>query len=162
MRVEELLLELQDMVNSAKAIPFSNDKKVIVSSERVYDIVDEIEDNLPNEIRQAKDVVADREQILAEARRNSDDIIRQAEERRKIMVSQSEIVKAAEAQAKDIINNAKKKAMEMQKAANDYIDDVMRKTEEFLTAQTQELANQTQEVKKTRQSFKNHTKLNNN
>lgn len=150
MRVEELLLELQDMVNSAKAIPFSNDKKVIVSGERIYDIVDEIEDNLPSEIRQAKDVVADREQILNEARRNGDEIIRQAEERRKIMVSQSEIVKAAEAQAKDILAAAKKKSMEMQKAANDYVDDIMRQTEETLTAQVTQ-------VKKTRQSFKNRT-----
>ena len=67
------------------------------------------------------------------------------------MVSQSEIVKAAEAQAKEILNNAKKKSMDMHKAANDYVDDIMRKTEECLVAQTAE-------VKKTRQSFKNHTK----
>lgn len=150
MRVEELLLELQDMVSSAKQVPFTSDKKVIISGERIYDIVDEIEDNLPSEIRQAKDVVADREQILNEARRNGDEIIRQAEERRKIMVSQSEIVKAAEAQAKEILTNAKKKSMEMQKAANDYVEDVMRKTEEMLSAQTAE-------VKKTRQNFKNRT-----
>jgi len=153
MRVEELLLELQDMVNSAKQVPFTSDKKVIISSERVYDIVDEIEDNLPSEIRQAKDVVADREQILNEARRNGDEIIRQAEERRKVMVSQSEIVKAAEAQAKEILANAKKKSMEMQKATNEYVDDIMRKTEETLAAQISE-------VKKTRQSFKNRTKEN--
>lgn len=150
MRVEELLLELQDMVNSAKQVPFTSDKKVIISGERIYDIVDEIEDNLPSEIRQAKDVVADREQILNEARRNGDEIIRQAEERRKIMVSQSEIVKAAEAQAKELLTNAKKKSIEMQKAANDYVEDVMRTTEEMLSAQTAE-------VKKTRQNFKNRT-----
>lgn len=153
MRVEELLLELQDMVNSAKQVPFTSDKKVIVSSERVYDIVDEIEDNLPSEIRQAKDVVADREQILNEARRNGDEIIRQAEERRKVMVSQSEIVKAAEAQAKEILANAKKKSMEMQKATNEYVDKIMRDTEETLAAQISE-------VKKTRQNFKNHAKNN--
>lgn len=150
MRVDDLLLELQDMVNNATAIPMSKDKKVIVSSERIYDIIDEIEDNMPSEVRQAKDVVADREQILAEAKRNKEEIIRQAEERRKIMVSQSEIVKAAESQAKDIIAAAKKKSMDMQKAANDYVDEIMRKTEEVLVAQTQE-------IKKTRQSFKNRT-----
>ncbi len=147
MRVDDLILELQDMVNDAKAVPLTKDRKVLVSSERIFDILDELEDNLPSEIRQAKGIVADREQILEEARRNGDDIIRQAEERRKIMVSQSEIVRAAEAQAKDILNDAKKKAMDMHKAANDYVDDVMRKTDEALTSQLQDL-------KKTRQSFK--------
>ena len=150
MRVDELLLELQDMVNSAKQVPFTSDKKVIVSSDRIFEIVDEIEDNLPSEIRQAKDVVADREQILNEAQRNGDEIIRQAEERRKFMVSQSEIVKAAEAQAKEILTNAKKKAVGLEKAANDYVDKIMGETEELLSAKTVE-------IKKTRQSFKKRT-----
>lgn len=151
MRVDELLLELQDMVNNAKAIPMSKDKKVILSGDRIFDIIDEIEDNMPSEVRQAKDVVADREQILAEARRNKDEIIRQAEERRKIMISQHEIVKAAEAQAKEILAAAKKKSMEMQKATNDYVDNTMREAEECLIKKASS-------IKKTRQAFKDHTK----
>ena len=79
MRVDDLILELQDMVNDAKAFPLSREKKVLVSSDRILDILDEIEDTLPSEIRQAKNIVADREQILAEAKRGGEDIIRQAE-----------------------------------------------------------------------------------
>lgn len=151
MRVDDLILELQDMVNNAKAMPLSKDKKVLLSGERIFDILDEIEDNLPSEIRQAKNVVADREQILAEAKRNGEEIIRQAEERRRIMVSESEIVRAAEAQAKDILADAKRKSVDMHRAANNYVDDVMKRADESLTSYVQE-------VKKTRQSFKSAMK----
>ena len=57
-RVEDLILELQDMVNDAKGVPMSRDKKVIISGDRIFDILDEIEDNLPAEISVAKNIVA--------------------------------------------------------------------------------------------------------
>lgn len=151
MRVDDLILELQDMVNNAKAMPLSRDKKVLVSSDRVFEILDEIEDTLPSEIRQAKNIVADREQILAEAKSNGEEIIRQAEERRKIMVSEHEITHAAEAQAREIITDAKKKASDITKAANNYVDDIMKRTDEAVTACAQD-------IRKARQNFKQSKK----
>lgn len=146
-RVEDLILELQDMVNDAKAVPMSRDKKVIISGDRVFDILDEIEDNLPAEISVAKNIVADRDAIIEEAHRNADEIIRQAEERRKIMVSQHEVTLAAEAKAKEILNDAKKKSVEMHKAANSYVEDIMRRTDESITSYAQEIRKARQNLK---------------
>ena len=47
MRVDDSILELQDVLNNAKAMPLSRDKKVLVSSDRIFDILEEIEDCLP-------------------------------------------------------------------------------------------------------------------
>lgn len=150
-RVEDLILELQDMVNDAKGVPMSRDKKVIISGDRVFDILDEIEDNLPAEISVAKNIVADRDAIIEEAHRNADEIIRQAEERRKIMVSQHEVTLAAEAKSKEILNDAKKKSVEMHKAANSYVEDIMRRTDESITSYAQE-------IRKARQNLKSSMK----
>mgnify|MGYP002626920650 CR=1 FL=1 len=158
MRVDDLILELQDMVNNARAMPLSKDKKVLVSGERIYDILDEMEDTLPSEIRQAKNIVADREQILAEAKTNGEEIIRQAEERRKIMVSEHEITHAAEAQAREIIADAKKKANDITKAANNYVDDIMKRTDEAVTSCAQNINAIGQDIRKTRQNFKHSKK----
>jgi vacuolar-type H+-ATPase subunit H len=151
MRVDDLILELQDMVNNAKPMPLSKDRKVLISGDRIFDILEEIEDSLPSEIRQAKGVVADREQIISTAQTKADEIIRQAEERRKIMVSQSEITRAAEAQAKDILKDAKRKSDEMHKAANDYVNGLMERTDEAVS----KFAN---EIKQTRKNFKSSAK----
>ena len=81
MKVEDLILQLQDVISAAKSMPFSGGK-VMVSSDEIYDILDQIQDAMPAEVRQAKNIVADRKQILAEANRESENIIRSAEERK--------------------------------------------------------------------------------
>ncbi len=146
MRVDELINELQDLVADAKAVPLSGGK-VMVEAEKIYDILDEIQDTLPAEVRQAKNIVADRSQIIAEAKKESEDIIRAAEERRKAMIEQSEIMRAAKAEATELLNEVKAKSAEMRKAANDYVENIMKKTDDAITAQLTEL-------RKTRQNLR--------
>ena len=150
MKVDDLILQLQDLVNDAKSMPFSGGK-VLVSSDEIYDIIDQIQDAMPAEVRQAKNIVADRKQIIGEANRESENIIRAAEERRKIMLNQDELVKDAQAKAREILEEAKQKSAEIRKATNAYVDGVMKRTEESLT-------NQLNEVKKTRAGILNSQK----
>ena len=146
MRVDELITELQDLVADSKTLPLSGGK-VIIEAEKIYDILDEIQDTLPAEVRQAKNIVADRSQIIAEAKKEADDIIRAAEERKKAMIEQSEVMREAKAEAAELLNDVKAKAAEMRKAANDYVENVMKRTDDALTAQLTEL-------RKTRQNLR--------
>ena len=107
MKVDDLILQLQDLVNDAKSMPFSGGK-VLVNSDDIYDIIDQIQDAMPAEVRQAKNIVADRKQIISEANRESENIIRAAEERRKIMLNQDELVKDAQAKAREILDAVSK------------------------------------------------------
>lgn len=150
MKVDDLILQLQDVINDAKSMPFSGGK-VMVSSDEIYDIIDQIQDAMPAEVRQAKNIVADRKQILAEANRESENIIRAAEERKKAMLNQNEIVREAQAKAKEIVDDAKQKSAEIRKAANVYVDSIIRRTEESISTQLDE-------IKKTRASILNSQK----
>ncbi len=150
MKVDDLILQLQDVINDAKSMPFSGGK-VMVSSDEIYDIIDQIQDAMPAEVRQAKNIVADRKQILAEANRESENIIRAAEERKKAMLNQNEIVREAQAKAKEIVDDAKQKSAEIRKAANVYVDSIIRRTEEGISAQLDE-------IKKTRANILNSQK----
>lgn len=150
MKVDDLILQLQDVLNDAKSVPFSSGK-VMVSSDEIFDILDQMQDSMPAEVRQAKNIVADRKQILTEANRESENIIRAAEERKKVMLNQNELVREAKAKAKDIIEDAVKKSEEIKKAANRYVSSVMKKTEDGITQQLEE-------IRKTRQSVLNSQK----
>ena len=147
MKVDDLILQLQDLINDSKTVPLSGGK-VMVSSDEVYDIIEQIQDAMPAEVRQAKNIVADRKQILAEANRESENIIRAAEERKKVMLNQSELVREAQAKAKEIVDDAKAKSAEIRKAANVYVDGIMKRTEESLSTQLNE-------IKKTRANIIN-------
>ena len=150
-RVEELIAELQDIMNDAKAVPLTGGKS-LVDTEQVLDILDEISDSLPSEIRQAKNIVADRSQIIAEAKKESEDIIRAAEERKQQLVNQNEIVRAAHAQATEIINDAKAKTSDMRKAASEFVEDIMKKTDDAITSQLTELRKTRQNIKMTQKT----------
>lgn len=146
MKVEDLIVELREVVEEAKTIPLSGGK-MIVNAEQLKDILDDIEDALPQEIRQAKAIVADRATILSDAKKEADSVIKTAEERKKAIVNQNEIVKQAQIEANEIITEARLKSKEIRKASNEYVEELMRKTDEFMTAQTNE-------IKKTRQNLK--------
>lgn len=149
--VEELVDELYDMVEKAWSLPLSRGRAVL-DGEEVKQILDEIKQNLPQEIRQAKAICADRAQIISDAKREAETVIRVAEERAKAMVNQDEIVKQAQQKANEMISQSQVKFREMRKASNDYIDDLMKRTDEALAANLAELRQARQNIKASQRS----------
>ena len=150
MKVDDLILQLQDLVSDAKAMPFSGGK-VLINSDDIYDIIDQIQDAMPAEVRQAKNIVADRKQILSEAKREGENIIQAAEERKKVMLNQNEIVREAQVKAREIVEDARQKSTEIRRATNVYVDSILKRAEETLSSQLAE-------VKKTRAGIANSQK----
>lgn len=144
MTLEELLEQFDEVLDSGVKLP---GKKTVLDVEKLRAVVDDIRLNIPTEIKQAKGIVADRADIITNAKREADGIIRNAEERAKAIVAQEEIVKLSQAKAAEIIANAQAKSREMRKAAQDFVDDIMRRADEGLTANLGE-------VRKTRASLK--------
>lgn len=138
MNVDELLDCIDDMLDKAWGLPLSGGK-CFVDAEKVREIIDDIRLNLPQEIKQAKNIVSDRTDIINSARREAEAIIRTAEERARQMVSQEEIVKQAQAKANEILSSAQIKAREMRRAANDFVEDLMRRTDDMLSNNLAEL-----------------------
>ncbi len=142
MRIDVLIDELQEILDGAFTLPLSGGKTV-VNAERLREVVEEIRTNLPGEVKQAKSIVADRTNILNKAREEAESIVQTAEERVRTMSQQSEIVRLAQEKAKGIIFNANNQAEQIKKAANDYIDNLMKKADE-------ELSKNLSDLKKTR------------
>jgi len=144
MSIEELLEQLDEALDSGVKIP---GKRTVVSVENLRAVIDDIRLNIPSEIKQARGIVADRADIIANAKREADGIIRSAEERANAMVSEEEVTKLARERATEIIANAQAKSREMRKAAQEFVDDLMRRADEGLTANLAE-------IRKTRASLK--------
>lgn len=134
MNIEEILEQLDDMLDTAWAMPLSGGK-VVVDGDRVRDLLDAIRANLPSEIRQARAIVKDRADIVDTAKKEAEGIIRNAEERRNQILSHEEIVVQAQEKANEIHIQTQKRAREMRRSAQEYTDDLLRRTEEILTQQ---------------------------
>ncbi len=147
MRVEEILEEFEEMVKDAWSLPLSGGKG-FVNVEKIGELINEIRSELPNELTQAKAIISDRSQIISDAKSESERIISLAEEKAKAMVNRDEIVKQATEKAESLILEAKVQSRDMKKAAHEYVDDIMKRTDDVLTGTLAE-------VRKNRQSFKN-------
>ena len=146
MKLEMLIDELQEIVDGSFKMPLSGGKKV-VNAQRIQEIVEEMRTNMPQEVRQAKIIAADRSNILAKSKQEAETMIQQAEERAKSMVERSEITRQAQQRASEIIAKANEEAAKIKQAANQYIDNMMKKADDELSANLASL-------KKTRQSLK--------
>ncbi|HEX3026503.1 MAG TPA: ATPase [Clostridia bacterium] len=151
MSIDELLNVLDDMVDKAWGLPLTGGRCVL-DAERVREIIDDIRLSLPQEIRQAKAIVADRTEIIKNAKAESESIIRSAEEKARVLISQEELLKQAQTKANDLLNETQTKSREMKKAAADFADNLMKNTEENLM---QTLG----EIKQARQALKTPNKL---
>ena len=146
MPIDELLEQIDDMVDKAWSLPLSGGK-CLVEADRLRDIVDDVRANLPSELRQAKAIVSDRAEIISNAKREAEDIIRKAEERARTLVSHEEVVKQAQIKANEILSQSQQRSREMRKGANDFAEDVLKRTEE-------NLAQHLTEVRQVRQSLR--------
>ena len=155
MDVEELVDELYELVEKAWNLPLSRGRAML-DVEEVPTILDEIRETMPQEIRQAKAIVADRSQIISSgAKREAETIIRVAEERANTLVNQNEIVKQAQQKANEMLAQAQARFREMRKASNEYIEDLMKRADEGLSSNLAELRKTRQNIKASLRSGQN-------
>ena len=140
MNVEELLELMEETLEEGTAVPFSPSKR-IVDVDRIRDIIDEVRNNLPDEIRDSKKIVADREQIIKGARAESENIIKQAEERARGLVSDQEITKRAQQRAVEILTAAQQQAKEISRSATTYCETILKNSEEVLARSVSDIKN---------------------
>ena len=147
MNVEELLDLMEETLEEGTSVPFAATKRV-VDVERCRDIIDEVRNNLPDELRDSKKIVANREQIVRTAQQEADNIIKQAEERARVLVSDQEITKRAQKAAVEIVNAAQNQAKELNRASATYCESILKNSEEVL-------ARSVADIKNTRMNLRN-------
>ena len=107
--------------------------------EELLDQIDDIRGNIPSEVRQARAIVSDRADIIATAKREAEGIVRNAEERARSLIAHEEVVRQAQQKAGEILGQAQQKAREMRRGANDFAEDVLKRTEETMAKHLGEL-----------------------
>ena len=136
--VQHLLDMLYEMIDGAKNAPLTSDK-CILNRDEALDLLDEISNQLPGEIKQAKTIVESRTEVITNAKREAENILKQAEQRAKQMISREEIVRQAEQQSAEMIKAAQAKIKELRQVTNDYVDDSMKRTEDAIAQALSEI-----------------------
>lgn len=142
MELFNVLNELEELIESSTKVPMT--RRILVDEEKLLDYLDRIRTALPEEIRQAKWVVQEKEKFIAEAKREANRTLEEAkneagrtyEDAQKQMqrqADQSEVVRLAEFKAAEIQDQAREVASEIKQGARDYAEDVLVRLEVNLT-----------------------------
>jgi len=131
MDVLVLIDKLDDLVHNAKQVPLTD--QVRVDKEEIYDLLDQMRATIPEEIKQARWIVKERQEMLAEAKREAERIVKEARERQDRLISNEEVMKAAERAAEDIVDEAQAREREIRLGAEDYADEILNTLEINLT-----------------------------
>ena len=111
---------LQHLLAAAKAMPLSS--SVMVSREEVTSLVQSGLESLPDELRQARWLLREREEFMAERKREADALMADVRAQAEHMVQRTEIVRQANSVAQRILDDANEEARVLRHQAEDFVD----------------------------------------
>lgn len=131
--VIELIEKLYTMVTDAWGVPIGADK-CLVDREPVLELLNEIKTRMPVELAEAKRLVSARDEFIGNAKREAESIRKSADEKARQMIEEQEIFRIARAQSEKMVTEAEHKSNELRRVASEYVDDILRRTEETVAA----------------------------
>ena len=115
-----LLLQLREALDAARSMPLS--ASVMLNRDEFGEILQDAIDGLPEELRQARWLLKERDEVLERAEHEAARIIDVARVRAERMVERTEVVREARRAAEDTIDQAGRLAAQMRLEAEDYVD----------------------------------------
>lgn len=120
MDVEAALQQLEHHLAEARPVPLS--ASVMVNRAEIEQVIAALRSALPEEIRQARWVIKERDELLAQAGREAEQIVEDGRVERDRLVSETEVVRTAQREARRIIDAAEEEARRLRLEAEDYVD----------------------------------------
>lgn len=141
-RIEQLIDEIEDYIESCKFQPLSN-TKIIVNKDELLDLLKELRMKTPEEIKRYQKIISNKEAILNDARAKAESLINEATEHTTDLINEheimqrayeqaNEVVQLATGQAQDIVDKATMEANAIRDSVMEYIDQMMENVENIL------------------------------
>ena len=130
--IEELIGTLYEMVQDAWSLPLGADKCVL-ERDKVLDLLDEINNQLPGEFKQAKTIVDARNEVISNAKREAENMLKQAEQKARHMISEEEIYRRAQQEAQKMLEDTKVEADEIVAATQQKLKELRAVTNVYRT-----------------------------
>ena len=105
------------MAGEARRIPIGGG--IIVDRQRLLDIIDQIRVAAPQEVRDAQNVLLQRDEVLARARQDADQVVADAQAEVEERLKDSEVIKAAEEKGRELIRQAEDRVSTLIKEAEE-------------------------------------------
>lgn len=140
-KIEQLIDEMEEFIESCKPQPFSQ-SKVVVPKDELYELLTELRLKTPEEIKRYQKIISNREKIINDAQIQAEQMVEETNQYVQQLVEEHEIMKQAYQRAQEVIDNANAQAEATVNAANEEAEAIRRSSLEY----TADLINNLQTV----------------
>jgi cell division septum initiation protein DivIVA len=119
MDILHLVDRLEELFNESRPIPLTN--SVVVDEDRMLDLIDQMRVAIPDQVKQAQKLLAERDRTLAQAQEEAQRTLQLAREKSEGIIERDSIVEAAQARADQILEQARLDAEAYRREADQYV-----------------------------------------
>jgi len=146
-KIEQSIDKIDEYIANCKFVTLSS-SKIIVNKEEIDELIRELRQATPDEIKRYQKIISNRDKILNNAREKAEALINEATVQTNQLVNEheimtqayakaNEVVSIATRQAQDILDSATIEANNVKAAAIQYTDDLLANLENIITHATQ-------------------------
>ena len=130
MDIQHLVDRLEQLLNDSRRLPLS--AFLLVNEDRIYNLVDQMRVAIPEEIKRANRIEADKDRIMAQANEEAERIRELAKQEANELVNRDSITMSSQQRADNILERARRDADALRGDADSYVIEVLTKLEEDL------------------------------
>ena len=117
---EAMVRRAADIIATAPTMPLSSSPRI--DRDEINDLLESALERLPDELRQARWMLKERQEFVAKTRREADELLEAARVQAERMVQRTEVVRAAEQRARQIIEAAETDSRRLRHETEDFLD----------------------------------------
>ena len=139
MDILQLIDRLEELFNEAKQVPFTHN--VVVDEDRMLELIDQMRITIPDEVKKAQQVVAQRDRVMAQAQEEANRTLQLARDKADQLAQKDSIVQEAQRRADQIIAQARAEAEATRADADNYVIDTLMQLQEQIEKMNNQVAN---------------------
>lgn len=126
-----LVDRLENLIATSRRMPLVN--QIIIKESDILNIVDQLRTTIPDEIKQARRLIQDKERILAQAQADANALMARAREESEQAVNREGLLKAAEMRSQELVRRAEEEAEQLKNEADGYVVETLRALHDHLS-----------------------------
>jgi F0F1-type ATP synthase membrane subunit b/b' len=127
MDILQMIDRLEELLNESRPLPFTHN--VIVDEDRMLDLIDQMRVSIPEEVKKAQQLLAQRDRLMAQAQEEANRTVNLARDRSTELVERDQVVQAAYTQAEQIKAQAYADGDAIRHEADEYVLETLRSLE---------------------------------
>jgi cell division septum initiation protein DivIVA len=139
MDILQLIDRLEELFNAAKAVPFTHN--VVVDEDRMLELIDQMRIAIPEEVKKAQQVMAQRDRVMAQAQEEANRTLQLSRDKAEQLIERDIIVQEAQRRAEQILAQARAEAEAIRVDTDNYVVDTLMQLQDQISKLSGQVSN---------------------